>query len=368
MTMESTTPPSLLAELESAIAGGSNERRTEMLRRITDLFIETAPRVNEAHTGVFDDVFEQLTREIEQKAVLELSERIAEVENAPDRLIRRLASDDSIEISGPVLARSEKLDEEDLVAIARTKSQAHLAAIAGRAKLGEEVTGVLVERGDMAVARKVASNNGARFTEGSLRNLIDRAGDDGDLAHAVARRRELPPVMFRSLLARATDQVRKRLLDTAQPGTAKVINKILAEVSSDVERKTAPKRDYTTAKQTVMEMQKQGGLTPPGILQLAREMKLSETVVALSAMTGVAVDVIDRFLDDPSDDPILILCKAIDLDWPTSLAVLSAKLGSPQLRESRADDANRKYRKLSTYSAQRVLRFWQARDKLAVAG
>jgi hypothetical protein len=91
-------------------------------------------------------------------------------------------------------------------------------------------------------------------------------------------------------------------------------------------------------------------------------------VVALSVMTGVSIDVIDRFLDDPSDDPILILCKAIDLDWPTSLAVLSAKLNTPQLRESRADDANKKYRKLSTYSAQRVLRFWQAREKLAVAG
>ena len=36
--------------------------------------------------------------------------------------------------------------------------------------------------------------------------------------HAVARRRELPPAMFRNLLARATDAVRKRLIDTAQPG------------------------------------------------------------------------------------------------------------------------------------------------------
>ena len=38
-----------------------------------------------------------------------------------------------------------------------------------------------------------------------------------------------------------------------------------------------------------------------------------------------------------------------------------------ELRESRAEDANKKYRKLSTYSAQRVLRFWQAREKMAAA-
>src|SRR5438045_7974599 len=89
-------PPSLLTELEAAIQGGSSQKRTEMLRRITDLFVETAPRVTDERTGVFDDVLEQLIREIEWKAVLELSERMAAVENAPDRLIRRLAHDDSI--------------------------------------------------------------------------------------------------------------------------------------------------------------------------------------------------------------------------------------------------------------------------------
>src|SRR5262245_34580121 len=120
--------------------------------------------------------------------MLELSERMAGVENAPDRLIKRLANDDSIEISGPVLARSGKLSEDELLAIARTKSQAHLHAIAGRAELDEQITGVLVERGDMTVARKVASNKGARFTDASLRNLVNRATDDSELANAVARR------------------------------------------------------------------------------------------------------------------------------------------------------------------------------------
>src|SRR5882757_9201198 len=130
--MDTAAPPSLLTELEVAIQGGSGERRIDMLRRMTDLFVETASRVTDAQTGVFDDVFEQLTKEIESRAVLELSERMSELENAPDRLIRRLAHDDAIEISGPVLARSGQLAEEDLIAIARTKSQEHLHAIAGR--------------------------------------------------------------------------------------------------------------------------------------------------------------------------------------------------------------------------------------------
>jgi len=363
-----TAPSSLLAELEAAIQGGSAEKRAAMLRRVTDLFVNTAPRVTEAQAGVFDDVFEQLTREIERKAVLELSERMSCVENAPERLILRLAHDDAIEISGPVLARSNRLGEEDLVAIARTKSQAHLAAIAGRAELGEQVTGVLVERGDLVVARRVASNSGARFSEASLRDLAERASDDGDLASAVARRRELSPAMFRTMLARATDSVRQRLIDGAQPCAAEVISKIIAEVSQTVETETGPMRDYAAAKRLVIVMQKQGGVAVPNLLQFAKAGKLEEMVVTLSLLTGVPVEIIDRFLDDPIDDPILLLCKAIDLDWPTALAVLGAKLGTGEVHDSRAENADRKYRKLSISSAQRVLRFWQAREKLAAAG
>ena len=335
-----------------------------MLRRVTDLYIGSAATVSDAQAGVFDEVFAHLMKEIEDKALIELSDRMAAVENAPERLIRRLANDDAIEISGPVLARSGRLGEDELLAIARTKSQAHLSAIAGRAELGESVTAVLVQRGDMTVARKVAANTGARFSDMSMRNLVDRANDDGDLAAAVARRRELPPAMFRNLLARATDAVRKRLMESAQPGALAAINRILSEISRDVEAATVKKRDYTTAKRLALELQKQGGITPIALMQYAKTLKIEEMVATLSLMTAVPIDVIDRFMDETDDDPTLILCKAIDLDWNSTVAVLAARHGLPQLREARAEEADKKYRKLTTYSAQRVMRFWQAREKL----
>jgi uncharacterized protein (DUF2336 family) len=367
--MSETAP--LLDEIHAALKGQSTAKRLTMLRRIADLFVERAANVTEEQVGVFDDVFEQLTKEIEQKAMLELSDRLAKVDNAPERLIRRLANDDSIEISGPVLENSERLDVEEILEIARTKSLAHLEAIAGRDDISEDITDVLVERGDMTVARKVAANSGARFSEDSLQSLVDLASNDSDLANAVARRRELPPTMFRNLLSRATDTVRKRLMETANPATAKAINRILAEVSQKVEDDaTAPqavKRSYRDAKRAVMDAQKQVGITPETLLQFAKALKFEEALVTLSAMTGVSLDVIDRLLEDPSDDPLMILGKAIDLDWNIMLPVIAARAGTLELRESRADEANKKYRKLSTYSAQRVMRFWQQREKASAA-
>src|SRR5260370_14356190 len=167
-----TTDNSPLGDLESAISGGSSERRSEMLRRITDLYVAAAPTIGDAKAAVFDDVFAHLMKEIEQKALLELSERMAAVENAPERLIRRLAEDDSIEVSGPVLARSGRRAEADLIAIARTKGQAHLEAIAGRTELRETVTAVLVQRGDMTAPPKAPPTTRALFSSTSPRTPL----------------------------------------------------------------------------------------------------------------------------------------------------------------------------------------------------
>jgi len=76
----------------------------------------------------------------------------------------KLAFDDSIEVAGPVLRESGRLDAKTLVANARTKSQPHLLAISKRKSLEDAVTDVLVTRGNREVVNSVANNNGARFS------------------------------------------------------------------------------------------------------------------------------------------------------------------------------------------------------------
>ena len=49
------------------------------------------------------------------------------------------------------------------MATVATQSQQHLLAIAQRNALSEQVTDVLVERGDRDVVRSVAQNDRARF-------------------------------------------------------------------------------------------------------------------------------------------------------------------------------------------------------------
>src|SRR5712672_3187409 len=128
---------SLIPELEDVIQHGSQNKRAATVKRIANLFIDGAPHFNEDHIGLFDDVLCRLIVEIET--------------NAPMELMRQLAHDDDIAVAGPVLTQSVRLGETELVELAKTKGQAHLAVIAGREGIGEAVTDVLVRRGDAEV-------------------------------------------------------------------------------------------------------------------------------------------------------------------------------------------------------------------------
>src|SRR3979490_3490911 len=140
--------PAIIDELENGLQAGATDRRMEVLQRITDLFVHNARDFTEEEIAWVDDVMGRVVREIENLALVELSRRLAPIPNAPGGIIRRLAWDDAVEVAGPVLAQSDRLTDGELIELAKTKSQMHLARIASRTALVEAVTDVLLEPGE----------------------------------------------------------------------------------------------------------------------------------------------------------------------------------------------------------------------------
>ncbi len=351
---------SLIPELEEVLQDGSREKRAETLKRITSLFVDGASSFNEDHVRLFDDVFVRLIAEIETKARAELSIRVAPVGNAPVALVRALAQDDDITVAGPVLTRSGRLDDSALVDIAKHKSQAHLLAISGRSEICEAVTDVLVKRGDREVIRSVADNQRARLSEIALSTLIRRAEGDGILAEKVGQRPDIPPHLFRSLLMQATDVVQKRLLVKAKPETANEIRRVRAKVSGEIGATAAP-RDYSAAQSAVLALKHAKGLGEPELADFAKGGRFEETVVTLSMLCGVPLEIVDRLMTAERADPVLILCKSAGFSWPTVRLIMTVCPGRQGTSPQGLDEARSNFDKLSPPTVQRVVRFWQVR-------
>src|SRR3954454_15525214 len=105
----------LLDELQTTLAHGTVARRVETLRRVTDLFLGGAVDYSDQQIELFDDVFQCLMLHIETSAKQLLSNRLAAVDPAPPQTIRALAFDDVIEVAGPVLSQSNRLDDDALI-------------------------------------------------------------------------------------------------------------------------------------------------------------------------------------------------------------------------------------------------------------
>jgi uncharacterized protein (DUF2336 family) len=360
-------PASFIPELEDVIRRGSAERRAQTLQRITSLFLDGASQYSEAHVGLFDEVFTRLIAEIETRARAELSNRLAPVDNAPIEAVRLLAKDDDISVAGPVLQQSPRLPEADLVDIARTKSQAHLLAISGRTGIAESVTDELVRRGDRQVVCSVADNRDARLSEGGFSTLVTRADDDGVLAEKVGTRPDIPPRLFRELLLRATEVVQQRLLVIAKPEAQAEIRRVLAKVTKEVG--TAHSRDYRAAQDAVAMLHEQGKLDERALVDFAKANRHEETVAALSALCSVPIEVVDRLMGGDRPDPVLILCKAAGWEWATVRAIIGSRQGGKGVSTQTLDHAFANFEQLSPATAQRVMRFWQAKPAtLGLAG
>jgi uncharacterized protein (DUF2336 family) len=183
---------SLVAEIKEVLAGTPPARRIEILRDMTELFLDGADLYSKEQLEVFDAALVAVTEQSERDELIELVARLAPIAGAPPALMRRLASHPDIKVSGVLLESCAALTDDDIAEIASTASPAHLMVIASRDETGESVTDALIGRGDVEVLRKCVSNERARVSHVGFVKLINAAKRDGTLTDIVASRKDLP--------------------------------------------------------------------------------------------------------------------------------------------------------------------------------
>jgi uncharacterized protein (DUF2336 family) len=345
----------LMSELEDALQSGAPERRVELLRRITDLFLNDANRLNEAQVGVFDEILTHLAHRIEERVLSQISLKLAPVRNAPPNMIALLASDDNIAVAGPVLAQSDRLAEHDLIEIAKSKGQTHLLAIAIRAQLSEAITDILIERGDKRVVGKLARNSGARFSQDGYEMIVSRADGDDELTENLGLRIDIPLSLLKQLLMRATNLVRSRLLASADPEKQKQIQEAMMSVAEELGLGAFGYRDLAAAENIVKRLNREGKLNERVLVGFAQQKKFDEVSATLSLFCGAPVDFVAGLLQDDHHVGLLVACKAGKMNWPTVAAILSASFSNHGLSGAALEEAEKSYLLFSELSAQRKL-------------
>ena len=351
----------MIQELEDTILRSPSEKRVDHLRRVTDLFLRDAPALNDEQIDLFDVVIARLATAIETSARIELAERLADVPVAPRGVVRSLAHDE-IAVARPVLARSDRLSDEDLVAVALAKGRDHMLAISERESLTEPVTDVLVKRGDRIVVHAVAKNRGARFSEIGMAALLERSRADEDLQTLLGERSDISDGQMRQLVAIARETARRRLADSVPDALRGEADHAVEIGTLRVEAAVVPgQRDYTRAMQAVEAIAAVRELTEEDVTRYAAAGRLEETVCAISVIAGLSLNASERLFRESEAELLLVVARAQEWGWSTVRSMIRLRgddADQPHLLK-RAHDT---FRQLKPTTAQRVVHFLKVRE------
>ena len=328
--MNAFLPADIVLELESAIAGCPPDRCVRMLWRTTDLLVAGRDRLREQELGVLDEVLIRLAERIEPKALVQLSTALVDLKAAPKETLRRLALDVDPTIAGPLLLKSHAIAASDLEAIAASRGEQHLLAIAGRSKIDQALTDILVKRGSKTVCRVLAKNPGARFSEEGYSMLVSRADGDSELAKTLALRPDIPDATLRTLISKAPKEVKASILDAAPAGTQERIDAPASPPTQTSAAKPRPAVDYSEARSEVTALARIGKLNDSTVNRFAIRGQRANLIASLSVLSGAPIDIIEAVIADPGYEGLAMACRASRLNWQTTLAILTTR-NAPQL-------------------------------------
>jgi len=231
-----------------------------------------------------------------------------------------------------------------------------------RSTLSTGLTDVILRRGEREVVRRAAGNAGAHFSQAGYSALIKRAGHDGVLTLTVGRRDDLSALQLKDLLAGSVDVIRRRLFEVVKPARQAAIKQAMSEISG-VPEKVETRRDFAPAQRAILALHSAGELNEAALLGFAKAHKYEESIAALSALSAVKIATLDRLISGDRHDPVLIVGKAVGLEWATVRALILLRLG-PARVPSPTDIENVRvnFARLMPSTAERVVNFWQTRE------
>ncbi|WP_025035946.1 DUF2336 domain-containing protein [Bradyrhizobium sp. DOA9] len=317
--MTANSPADNLVELENAAATCPLDRCARIISGILQLLTSSRDRSQELLAVVADGVLLRLIERVEASTLIDVSVTLAELEAAPPKTVRRLASHHDPEVACPVLLRSQALSTADLASIAAASGERQQCAIAGRAPIDPLVIETLIEGGARSVCLALVGNREARFSDAAYVALTEKCLSDDELTKALALRPDTPDRVMRELLSPSPGP---------KSGTGpKAIDSHQAAAAAPIVAKLPCAASYASARPEIVALNRIGKLNDSAVNRFAIRGETANLVTALSVLSGVPIEIVEHVMTDEDCEGLVMACRASRLNWQTTLAILSNRCG-----------------------------------------
>jgi uncharacterized protein (DUF2336 family) len=327
----------------------SSESRRQLLNAVTDLFLLDAEpsELAKAHYG---EIAVHSLSTLESADRKDYADQVAAAPSLPRDVAVTLAGDSDADVARLVLKLSPVLTDADLAAIAVSQSQHHLVAIAERAQLPEGLTDILVQRGDRDVLQTVSSNEGAAFSKGGFDRLLQRGGDDPEIAGALSRRRDLTPKRAQRVL-----HIVNQLSGSGDAAGTNAARSLAREA----------RKQRFEVRQLVADLAAGRRALDDVVTMLAEEDRAYHLAEVFGQAAGISTEQALRVLMQRDVSGVAVACRSLDLGPDAFRALLELRGRRLYFSSRDLDDALAGYKRLDAATAERTMRFLKLKTSIA---
>ena len=353
----------------------SGDKRRQLLREVTDLFLSNADGYTPIEREHFGAIMAPIAKEMEVAVRQHLARALSSLPTAPHALIWQLAND-QFSVAHDVLARSPVLQDNDLVEIAENKDQEYLKAIAVRSAISPTVSEALVNKGDDHVLMKLLSNPGAVMSRSTLEKVVDRSEINEQLQAPLIARQDLPVDLLNEMFSFVSTALRTQIMQKIEGLPQEMLDKALSDTKVRFAREVRQIGDADRrARAFVSEMAQRNKLHEGLLTELLRAQKLTEFAHAFARLGDIDVQAAMRIVRTNNVEGVAIVCRAAHFKRETFSTLVVLIEESTHLSAATKQPAQMKsvpellaiYDQVTPDAARRIIRFWKVRREMSVA-
>jgi uncharacterized protein (DUF2336 family) len=300
-------------------------------------------------------VLELLVRDHEKQVRQALAEAVAASANLPHSVATRLARD-VLEVAHPMLERSPALGDQDLAEIVRTHAMPYALAVAGRERLSETLSDLLVATNEPDVIAALAGSPGAQLSLATLRRIVDDHRGDRVIQDRLIRRPALPYELIDQLVGALGARLEWELIRQRRIGRPEA--RQLMAAARDRATLSAIEREHgeDSIERELRHRFTGGELGPEDILGFLRTAEMARVETGLALLAEVDVPRIRQLLYGMDKRGLAALCARAGFGVPHYIALHMALDLAEQAMEGADPEP--------TYSAETITFVQQQYDQI----
>ncbi|HSM94708.1 MAG TPA: DUF2336 domain-containing protein [Rhizomicrobium sp.] len=305
---------SSMGRLAQLAANPQGVGRDEIYVAIASLFRAQGAHLSERERRLMREILLKLSRDVEMAVRIALAERLADDDEAPVDLILMLC-DDRIEVARPVIMRSRKLTDIEILKFIREASADHQASIAARPNIGEPVTDFLARSNLESVLVTLVRNATARIGAHTFETLVEKSRALESLHAPLVTRRDLPPVLATKMSDWVSDALKSHIathfkVDVRKTDTA------ISEAQHSIHTAPVPlpidASDPTS--RLVEKLHTAGQLKAGFLLRVLHQGQIDLFDLAFARLVGMELNAFRRAFYHHGPRAVALACRSVGID------------------------------------------------------